>query len=145
MTDTLPEAKKKEPEGKPTVIPRTCPMFDETYAEKVKGYPIVKQKFREFIESKMRDPLAPYGAKDRGGVAGDKLRAVLPSIKHAHLNPDISVFYAISGSDPKYIDLFGIFTHDDVGMGQPPKPKLQQRAADRLQNQIGQLRPLKIG
>ncbi len=149
---SLPEAKKDRRSGpdaivdkKIAVIPRTCPMFDETYAEKIKGYPIIKQKFQEFVTSKMRAPLEPYGAKDRGGVSGDPLRAVLPSIKHAHLTPDISVFYAISGGDPKYLDLFGIFTHDDVGQGQPIKPKVQQKVASRLKNQLPQLKQPKNG
>lgn len=120
-------------------------MFDQSYAEKVRAHPIVKQKFLEFLASKLRDPLAPYGAKDRGGTTMDPLRAVLPNIKHAHLTPDISVFYAIRGGDPKYLDLFGIFTHEDVGQGQPPKKNVQRKMASRLSNQLDQLDTLKIG
>lgn len=150
MTDiSIPEAKKdKKLAAAPattTVVIRTCPMFDETYAEKVRSYPIIKQKFLEFVQAKVKAPLEPFGSKDKGGARDDPMRHVLPSIKHAHLNQDISVFYAISGSNPTNLDLFGIFTHDDVGQGQPSKPRIQRSAANRLQNQLSQLKPMKIG
>ena len=58
------------------------------------------------------------------------------NLRHAHLTSDYSIVYTISGKDPTVIKLFGIFTHDDLGTGQPMKLKNMSNMATKFSNQV---------
>lgn len=84
---------------------------------------------QQFIAHKRADPTSPFGGKDypfRG--------ASLKGYMHAGLTFDAQVVYTISGRDPHAIKLYGVFTHDDLGTGNPVQMKRQQKAGQTFDN-----------
>ena len=96
----------------------TCPLFDRTYAEK-SNIPGIKEKFNSFVEQKTIKPVAPFGSRDSIFINSTPLGIAIPKLRHAHLTNDLSIFYTIEGRDPTVVRLYGIFSHDDSGTGQP--------------------------
>lgn len=106
-----------------------CSLFFNTF-EKYKTNKAVLQALREFIIHKRANPMTPFGGKDypfRGGH--------LKGYGHAGLNFDVSVIYNLLGAMPKLIHLYGIFSHDDIGTGTPPRLKMQAKVASVLDRQ----------
>jgi hypothetical protein len=92
---------------------------------------LVIEKFKDFVEVK-RNTLDSYGAKDKPMVSKAPLGRAIPGLMHAHLTQDASVFYKIHGRDPRYLDIYGVFRHKDLGLGNTPNVKKQQQAAKRF-------------
>ena len=114
---------------------KVCPLFVQTFKEKVHGNPAVDKKYKEFKSIKTQNPLQSYGAKDYPMIAQGPIGKLIPGMRHAHLTSDISVFYTIEGRDPTIIKLYGVFSHQDVGTGQPANPKRQKSAGQQMVNQ----------
>ena len=78
-------------------------------------------------------PLEPFGPTDQPFSAHGILKHAVSgeNMKHAHLTHDISILYTMQGQPP-LIKLYGIFSHDELGTGQPPKIKDQKRVISRL-------------
>lgn len=112
---------------------RRCAMYKETYMDKIKPNPVLKEKLRQFMEVKRQNPQQPFGKSDKPFISAGFFTAAIPGIKHAHLNPDLSVLYKVDGS---VITLYGMFTHDDLGTGQPANKNKQKSVAQRLANEI---------
>lgn len=51
---------------------------------------------------------------------------------HAHLGDDISIVYKLEGRDPRKLKLYGFYSHEDLGTGNPAKKKIQQQTGKRL-------------
>lgn len=92
----------------------------------------VLKALKAFIEQKRAQPLAPFGAKDYPFKGNGPLQGV----GHAGLTFDASIVYTISGKNPNVITLYGIFTHDQLGTGQPANIKRQKQAAGSIHNQV---------
>lgn len=94
----------------------------------------ILQKIIEFKNFKEANPLALYGSKDAplAGVSGSPYSKYLPKARKAHLTPDISIIYELSGKNPTNIKLYGVFTHADLGTGQPANKKRSEQMAKRL-------------
>lgn len=105
------------------------PSFYQTMKNYQSNVAVLKA-FREFITAKRNDPLAPFGSKDRA-FTGNGLKAY----KHSGLTFDISVVYTLSGRDPHVIRLYGLFSHDELGTGNPARLGLQKKAADSFDRQ----------
>ena len=116
------------------VVFRICPLFQETAQEKMKT-PGLDVKFKEFKASKEANPIGQYGSRDGMFAGGGNFTKEVPKLRHAHLTHDISILYRLSGANPTVIDLFGFFTHDDIGTGQPANIKKQKAAARRMAGQ----------
>lgn len=114
---------------------KICPLFVETFNEKVHGNPVVSKKYSEFKSVKTQNPLQSYGAKDYPMIAQGPIGKLIPGMRHAHLTSDISVFYTIEGRDPTIIKLYGVFSHQDIGTGQPGNPKRQKSMGQQMANQ----------
>lgn len=110
-------------------------LFDQTLAS-YSGNVAVLKALKEFITQKRAQPLAPFGSKDYP-FKGD---GPLHGIGHAGLTFDVSILYKISGKNPNIITLYGIFSHDQLGTGQPANIKRQKNAATTINNQT-QVRP----
>jgi mRNA-degrading endonuclease YafQ of YafQ-DinJ toxin-antitoxin module len=120
-----PEPKKGE------VVIRTCDLFDKTYPEKIRTIPKLKQKFEDFKNAKLENPTLPVG-KDAAFTSNNILRG----LRHAHLTQDISVIYKISGEgNTMYLDLYGLFSHADLGTGNAPQIRTQQTMGQKLVRQ----------
>lgn len=115
----------------PSVIFRTCPLFDETIAQKSKGNSFLQQKLLDFRKSKIENKIAPFGGSDKPF----KPFGPFKGLKHAHLSGDVSIVYAIHGSNPSIIDLYGLFSHDELGTGQPVNINRQKSMDKTLSRQ----------
>ncbi len=149
MLDDVAEAKKKQPMNNPrsplpapqaSVIVETCPLFDETFTRHIVDNDQLRRKLDEFIAFKKSNPLARFGSSDKGdtGVIFDK---EVPGIKHAHLTFDLSIWYTLSGSNPKVIRLYAIMSHDESGTGQPVKVPVMKNVARKMAGQTRMFKP----
>lgn len=111
----------------------TCRLFDKSVRKKNTR---VLRKLKEFIDFKRQNPLELFGGSDRP-YTGEFLKRAVPNLvmRHAHLTHDDSILYTIEGVDVKTIKLYGVFSHDDSGTGQPPNINRQQSLANKLSNQ----------
>lgn len=82
-----------------------------------------------FIAHKRKDPTAPFGSKDYP-FRGASLKGYI----HAGLTFDDQIVYTLGGRDPHVIRLYGVFTHDDLGTGNPAQMKRQQKAGQTFAN-----------
>lgn len=121
-----PELKKAEPK----VVIRMGPYFKESFK---KHQAAVQSKLNDFMQLKLRDPLAKFGSKDEHFTGDGPLKET--GVIHAHLTGDISILYKRLGRDPTFVDLYAIATHDELGTGQPPSNKLQKNMAKLLNKQ----------
>ena len=110
---------------------RTCALFNKTskgYAQNKK----VKEKIVDFIRTKAADPLVLYGSKDRAFTRDGNFSGFI----HAGLTFDVSIIYKIGTvNGQKTLDLYGVFSHDELGTGQPINPNRQKSNSARLNNQ----------
>lgn len=105
------------------------PLFRDTMA-KYKNNPKVVEALREFLKRKAEDPLQPYGSKDYPFKGGD-----LVGYRHAGLTFDTSIIYTLKGRNPTVISLYGVYSHDELGTGNPPNQRRQKQASKTLGNQ----------
>ena len=113
---------------------RRCPLYKETYFSRIKPYPKLRAKLRDFMELKRHQPDTPFGGNDKFFKPGFKFFSAIPGLRHAHLAPDLYIVYRIG--EAKEIFLYGIFTHDDLGIGQPMNPRKQDTMSSRLAGQV---------
>ncbi len=107
-------------------------LYRSTYAIRVKPYPAIRKKLRDFMELKRNNPTAPFGGSDKSFSSDGIYNSVIPGLRHAHITFDLSIVYKIVG---KQIYLYGLFTHDDLGTGQPRNINRQKNAAKTLAQQ----------
>ena len=118
------------------VVFKPSQLYLETLVEKSRDYPVIGQKMQEFRNFKSANPLQPFGATDKPFVGKGSFGTVISGLRHAHLTHDIMIVYTISGRNPTEFRLYGIFTHDELGIGQPANMKRQQSQAKRMANQV---------
>lgn len=116
------------PQRKVRILKAAC--FGPTL-ERYKHDSRVLTAFRAFIALKRDNPMAPYGSKDYPFKGNGKLRG----FGRAGLTFDVSIVYTIEGRDPTTIKLLGLFSHDELGTGQPAAMKRQDRAAAMFSSQ----------
>jgi hypothetical protein len=117
--------------AKPRVQVRKCPLLVETLSLRKE----LRPKLEEFINLKRADVMARFGASDKPFKSGVTFTNEVPGIAHAHLTQDISIVYRIHSNNPKYLDLYGLFKHDELGTGQPHNTNRQKSMARRFANQ----------
>ena len=111
---------------------RRSGLYKETYLAKVLPSPKLKAKFRDFMETKRVNPNAPFGGKDATFSSAGHFTKSVPGIRHAHITHDLSIVYKIVGNE---IYLYGFFTHDELGTGQPASIQRQKSVAAKFANQ----------
>jgi hypothetical protein len=124
----------------PEVIFKVCPLFNETMSQAlVKGKQKLADRFLMFKNSKAANPLQPFGKSDKPFISTGVLKDAVPgeTMLHAHLTHDLSILYTLTGSDPKFIKLYAVYGHDEIGTGTPPNIRKQQQAAAKLTSQGG--------
>ena len=114
------------------VVFRRAGLYKETYLDKVLANPKIKAKFRDFMDTKRQNPNQPFGASDKPFVAAGHFARALPGARHAHITHDLSIVYKVVGNQ---VFLYGFFTHDELGTGQPANMNRQKNTATRLSNQ----------
>ena len=117
--------------GQRETVFRRCDSYKETYLQKVKPYDAIRRKFADFMELKRWNPIQPFGKSDKLFLGtGFFIRAV-PNLKHAHITQDLSIVYKLEGGT---IWLYGFYTHNELGTGQPPNKRIQDAMATRIAN-----------
>lgn len=99
----------------------------------------IKSKLKDFINHKFKHPangsvpgMHPgFGSNDKQFHTTGHFGNAIRSISHAHLTHNISVVYRVRND---VLELYGIYTHDDIGTGQPPNIRRQDSWADRWSN-----------
>lgn len=104
----------------------------ESLLSALKDSPHIIKKIEEFKAVKEANPLALFGSNDKSFASNGIYKQYLPKALKAHLTSDISIVYELSGRNPTTITLLGVFTHADLGTGQPANPKIQKNMAKRL-------------
>lgn len=94
---------------------RKSSAFDDT----LRKHSHLAGKLKEFMAAKANDFNSRFGASDKPFSAGGNFSKAVKGLKHAHLNSDISIVYNVHGSDPRVMDLYGLFSHEELGTGQP--------------------------
>jgi hypothetical protein len=114
------------------------PLSQKTITDITRNNPHIIEKLNDFIEFKSLNPIAPYGASDKLFRSNGFFSSVIPKIRHAHLTHDISIVYVVSGFNPTSIKLYGLFSHDGMGIGQPQNINKQKSLAMQFANQTFQ-------
>jgi mRNA-degrading endonuclease YafQ of YafQ-DinJ toxin-antitoxin module len=109
-------------------------LFDDSLAMAAKRNTVVGTKLEDFIKTKKTDPLQPYGSKDKPFGGDGPIGKSLPKMRYTHLTHDLILFYTIEGRNPTIFKLYGIFNHDDIGIGQPMNIKKQKSFVTKIQN-----------
>jgi len=113
-----------------SVIVRYC---GKLYSDSIEGKDVdVMDKFADFLKRKSENPLHPYNNKDTPFVAGGPIGRTGLKLMHAHLTRDLSVVYKIHGKENIFLDIYGIFSHADLGTGDPANIKKQKAMAQRF-------------
>ena len=110
-------------------------MFDETLAKKSRQAPNVETKLQEFITAKQQNPIQSWGSKDKPFPADGPIGRMFPKLRYAHLTSDIILFYTMEGRDPITFKLYGVFSHDDIGIGMPRNINRQKSLLKKLAGQ----------
>lgn len=108
--------------------------FKKTY-KKYSSQSVVFDKLIEFLKFKNENPCngnipgqCPGYNNDKRFTADGNFSKNIRGISHAHLTHNLSVVYLIHGD---YINLYGIYAHDDIGTGNPANMRRQDQAAQR--------------
>lgn len=122
------------------VIVKTSNLFNETLSKKIlSGNKKVADRVADFLKVKKENPMQPFGKDDLAFVGNNPvLKNAIPgeTLIHAKLTADISIVYSVSGRDPWILKLYGIFTHDELGTGQPQNIRRMKQAAARITNTV---------
>lgn len=99
-------------------------------------------KLKQFIERKKDNPMNSFGSRDKPFTG--HMRDAVPGevMMHVHLLHDANLLYTLTGTDTKVIKLYGIFTHDDIGTGQPQNINRQRNYVAKLASQKNQFSDL---
>ena len=116
------------------LIVKKSRLFDQTLIEKSSDRLV--SRLSDFLNSKKNNPLQPFGSSDKPFRGNGYFANAIPNetMLHAHLTHDVSIIYSLSGKDPKILKLYGLFSHDEMGTGQPQNLKKQKQTASRISN-----------
>lgn len=108
---------------------RMCKLHVDSLA----AHPEIAPALIQWMKNKAASPLALVG-KDTPFVAKGPIGTLGLNIRHAHLTQDLAVCYRIHGR-PTLIDLYGVFSHKELGTGDAANIRMQQQMAKRFGNQ----------
>jgi hypothetical protein len=98
----------------------------------------IRDRLTAFIEWKQRNPFngaqpaSPgFGDNDKKFKSTGNFGIRIANISHAHLTHNLSIIYRIENNA---LSLYGIYTHDELGVGNPPNIQRQQQIATRWSN-----------
>ena len=111
---------------------RYAPMFAET----INRHPEIHDKLERFIYAKGQDPSAAFGKSDTPFIGTGPIGRTGLKVKHAHLSQDISIVYRIHGRNPHILELYGAFSHKELGISNTANIRQQKKVARKLQQQF---------
>lgn len=107
----------------------------QLYLDSLQVHAGLKEKIAEFIQFKTTSPLEQYGGSDTHFTADGPIGRLGLKIKHAHITQDVSILYRLHGK-PTNLDLYGVFSHKELGTGNSPNVKTQQKMSKRFKGQF---------
>ena len=113
--------------------------FDSTVAGRKQMMSNLEAKIEEFMATKAADPMQPFGGKDKPFGGDGPIGRAFPKMRYANLNSDLRLFYTIEGRNPTIIKMYGVFSHDDIGLGQPPSINRQASFIKKLRPEVNNL------
>lgn len=100
----------------------------------------IKKQIADFIKWKQQYPFngagggtPGYGDNDKKFKTTGNFGTRLPGISHAHLTHNLSIVYRIDREN-ETLNLYGVYSHDDIGTGNPPNVQRQQQMSTRWTN-----------
>lgn len=114
---------------------QTGPLFDQTWRNRSENNASLRNKLEQFVKVKSQDPTASFGASDKPFKSGGFFTNAIPKLRHAHLTHDLSLVYMLEGGTDPVIRLYGVFSHDDLGTGNPPNKNRQRNMAAQFSGQ----------
>ena len=92
----------------------------------------LKKELIKFINFKNQYPfngslpgkIPGFGDSDKKFRSGGKFDQQLPNLSHAHLTHNLSLVYFLD-RETQTLRLYGIYSHDDLGTGNPPNTNRQ--------------------
>lgn len=120
-----------QPVNQPAVF-EVCDLYDNTVRVHRKQ---IEAKLRAFMDFKKQNPMIPANKRDSSAIGGGPFSMAVPGMRKAHLTLDISVWYTVTGADPRIIKLYAVMTHEESGTGEPAKISKQLTVADKMKSQ----------
>lgn len=111
-------------------IARTADLLNDT----IHKHSGLKEKLASFLELKLQNHMAAYGSSDKHYSGSGQFGSLGLGLKHAHLTHNVSVVYRVHGNPPT-IDIYGLYTHDESGTGNPPNTRRQKALASKIGSQ----------
>jgi hypothetical protein len=101
----------------------------------------LKKELIQFINFKNQHPfngslpgkIPGFGDSDKKFRSGGKFDSQLPNLSHAHLTHNLSIVYYLD-RETQTLRLYGIYSHDDLGTGNPPNTNRQIQMGQRFAN-----------
>lgn len=101
----------------------------------------LKKELGSFIKWKNQYPvngsipgkMPGFGDSDKKFRSGGNFDNRMPNISHAHLTHNLSIVYYLD-RDTNTLRLYGVYSHDNIGTGNPPNINRQQQMATRWTN-----------
>ena len=119
----------------PSTIIKMCPMYLDTSSTHIDKYPELDSKIDTFLNFKVENGIKPAGPTDKLSKINRPFATEIPGMRKVHLTFDISLWYTISGLNPRVIKLYAVLTHDESGTGQPEKIPKQKSVAKKMASQ----------
>jgi len=101
---------------------------------------VLIQKLKDFTNHKLQYPSngggtagqnSGFGSSDKKFRTDGNFGISVRNISHAHLTDNISVTYLVDGDR---LNIYGVYTHDAIGTGQPANVNRQKQIATRWSN-----------
>jgi hypothetical protein len=108
---------------------RVCELLKDSLVE----HPEAGTGLAAFIHGKTTNPLAAYGGSDTAFSGSGIYGSTGLKLKHAHITRDLSIVYRIHGN-PTLIDIYGVFSHAELGTSDNPNIKKQKQMSKRFSN-----------
>lgn len=107
----------------------------QLYFDSLVTHKRLTEKLNNFMSFKAGNPLSPFGGSDKKFASSGLYNTTIPNLRHAHLSDDISIVYKVHSRNPTLIDLYGLFSHEELGTGNPSKANAQKTMSKRFSQQ----------
>ena len=107
------------------------PLFQQTVSDKAKQYPQLQDRVTAFIQAKIINPGMSVGTHDKFFAPNGFFATAIPKVRHAHIFHNVIIVYTLNNNQ---LRLYGVYNHDDLGIGMPGNRRLQKQKAKELSN-----------
>lgn len=115
---------------------RISSTFSAQLREKRKKFPDLGKKIWAFWQEKKDNPFKRLGGDlPTVGIFTE----LVPGIQHYKLGKDLRLWWRVSGHAPTYVDLIGIYSHEETGTGAPKKSNIMRQSAEKMRADLSQL------